>query len=240
MKSVCAIIPARSGSKGVVDKNIRLLNGKPLIAYSILAALKSDNIDRVIVSTDSEQYAKISIDFGAEVPFIRPERISGDSSTDIEFLLHAIDWLEVDEGYKPDFISLLRPTTPLRDPKIIDEAIQSFINSDFTALRSVHKMSQSSYKTFEIENEKLKKICNSGFNIETANRPRQEFPETFDPNGYIDIIRTDLVKNESLVHGNNVKAFITEQSYEIDEINDIDFLEFMSSKHNDLINNLFN
>jgi CMP-N,N'-diacetyllegionaminic acid synthase len=239
MKSICAIIPARSGSKGVVDKNIRLLNGKPLIAYSILAALKSDSINRVVVSTDSELYAKISRNFGAEVPFIRPESISGDRSTDVEFLLHAVDWFDMNEGYNPEFLVLLRPTTPLREAKIIDKAIQIFSSSDFTALRSVHKMSQSSYKTFEIEKGRLKQLCKSGFNIESANRPRQEFPETYDPNGYIDIIRTDLVKNNGLIHGDNVKAFITEQAYEIDEIEDIDFLEYMSSRQDRLINDLF-
>ncbi len=240
MKNICAIIPARSGSKGVVDKNIRLLNGRPLIAYSILAALKSNTIDRVVVSTDSEQYAKISRSFGAEVPFIRPKSISGDSSTDLEFLLHAIDLFDVNEGYKPEFLALLRPTTPLRESKIIDKAIQTFSGSDFTALRSVHKMSQSSYKTFEIEGERIKQLCNFGFDIEGANSPRQGFPETYDPNGYIDIIRPDLVKKKGLVHGDNVKAFITEQAYEIDEIEDIDFLEYMSFKQNRLIDDLFN
>jgi len=239
MKSICAIIPARSGSKGVVDKNIRLLNGKPLIAYSILAALKSNTVDRVIVSTDSVKYAEISRNFGAEVPFIRPESISGDSSTDAEFLLHAIEWLDINEGYNPEFLVLLRPTTPLRDPKVIDKAVQDFYKSNYTSLRSVHKMSQSSYKTFEIEKGRLKQLCKSGFDIESANRPRQGFPETYDPNGYIDIIRTDLVKNKGLVHGNNVKAFITEQAYEIDEIKDIDLLEYMSSKQSKLINDLF-
>ncbi len=216
------------------------MNGKPLIAYSILAALKSGNINRVIVSTDSEQYAKISRDFGAEVPFIRPERISGDRSTDAEFLLHAIEWLDSNEGYKPELLVLLRPTTPLREPEVIDRAIETFIGSKYSALRSVHKMSQSSYKTFEIEEGKLKLLCDKGFDIEKANIPRQEFPDTYDPNGYIDIIRANLVKTSGLVHGDNVKAFVTKHAYEIDEIKDIELIEYMASKQDSKIKNLFN
>ena len=152
--NIIAVIPARSGSKGVPDKNIKLLAGKPLIAYSIAAAKKSKLINRIIVSTDSKKYADIAKKYGAEVPFIRPKRISTDKSSDISFFKHAINYFNLREGSIPKLFVHLRPTTPLRDPKVIDKAIKTFMKSDYTALRSCHKMSESSYKTFEIKNRK--------------------------------------------------------------------------------------
>ena len=231
MKNIVALIPARSGSKGVVDKNIMLLGGIPLISYSIVAAKKSKLIDRIIVSTDSEEYAEIARSYGAETPFIRPKDISGDLATDVEFFRHAIDWLQENENFVPEYFVHLRPTTPFRDPKVLDKAIKEFICSDYSALRSCHKMSESSYKTFEVENNMFKRICNGGNNIEGSNAARQAFPETYDANGYIDIVRSDMISKRSLIHGSRVKAFITNTAHEIDEIGDIDFLEYLIKKN---------
>jgi CMP-N,N'-diacetyllegionaminic acid synthase len=231
MNNIIALIPARSGSKGVLNKNIRPVGGIPLIAYSIAAALKSTLIDRVIVSTDSEEYAELARSYGAEVPFIRPVDISGDSATDIEFFRHAISWFQDNEDFIPEYLVHLRPTTPFRDPKVIDRAIKEFISSDYSALRSCHKMSESSYKTFEVENNVLKRICNGGNNIEGSNAARQAFPETYDANGYIDIVRSDMITKHNLIHGSRVKAFITNTAHEIDEISDIDFLEYLIQKN---------
>ena len=127
-KNIVALIPARSGSKGVPNKNIRYLGDVPLIAYSIIAALKSTLIDRVIVSTDSEEYADIARNYGAEVPFIRPAEISGDTATDLQLFEHAISWFEKNENLVPQYFVHLRPTTPLRDPRIIDDAIKNKVD----------------------------------------------------------------------------------------------------------------
>lgn len=231
MKDIVALIPARSGSKGVPNKNIRLLCGRPLIAYSIAVALKSDLIDRVIVSTDSEEYAQIARKYGAEVPFLRPTDISGDTATDTQWINHAIEWFKQSEGYVPQYFAHLRPTTPLRDPKVVDDALRSFVdNKEYTALRSAHKMSESSYKTFEIEDGKLKCLCNGGFDIESANLSRQSFPVTYNANGYIDVIRSELVQSCRQVHGDSVQAYVTETTYEVDELSDLDFLEHIAAK----------
>ena len=231
MNNIIAIIPARSGSKGVPNKNIRHIGGIPLIAYSIAAALKSTRIGRVIVSTDSEEYAELARSYGAETPFIRPQNISGDLSTDIEFFKHTIDWLQENENFIPEYFVHLRPTTPFRDPKILDKAIEEFVCSDYSALRSCHKMSESSYKTFEVENDILKCVCNGCNNIESSNIARQVFPMTYDANGYIDIVRTEMLSKHNLIHGSKVRAFITNTAYEIDEIDDIDFLEYLIQKN---------
>jgi CMP-N,N'-diacetyllegionaminic acid synthase len=234
---VWAIIPARSGSKGVRDKNIMQLNGHPMIAYTIRAALKCKNIDRVLVTTDSEEYAKIAREYGADVPFLRPAIISKDHSTDIEFFKHTIEWFRKKDFLVPEYFVHLRPSTPIRSPKIIEKAINKFIDSKFSALRSVHKMSDTSYKTFEIENEMLKTLCKGDFNIENTSLPRQSFPQTYNPNGYVDIVRTSII-DTGLLHGSNVNAFITEATFEIDEMEDVNFIEFMIKKNPALVNNI--
>ena len=113
---VVALIPARSGSKGVANKNLRTLQGKSLLEWSVRAAKESQQITRTVVSTNSNDYANLAKEVGAEVPFLRPESISQDKSSDFEFVKHALDFFD-DEGHIPDLIVHLRPTTPFRDPK---------------------------------------------------------------------------------------------------------------------------
>ena len=226
MKQTIALIPARSGSKGLPHKNIKLLGNHPLIAWSILAALKTNGIDRVIVSTDSEEYASIAKRYGAEVPFLRPLEISGDRSTDYDFIIHAIDWLH-DFDEEPDLIVHLRPTTPFRNPFLIDKAIKVFRdNKKATALRSAHEMSESAYKTFEIsEDGRFKKVGSAEFNLDAANNARQQFPSTYKANGYVDVLSTSFIKNNKIIHGDWVAPFITSLALEVDNEDDFMLLE---------------
>ena len=124
LNTIC-VIPARSGSKGIRDKNILNLRGHPLLAWSIEVAKKSNLIERTIVSTDSEEYKEIALSYGAEVPFLRPKELSQDNSTDLEFMKHLLMYLEENENL-PKIIVHLRPTTPVRDYKIVDKAILNF------------------------------------------------------------------------------------------------------------------
>ena len=237
---IIALIPARSGSKGLPNKNIKGLSGKPLIAYSISAGIKSKLIDRVIVSTDSEEYATISKDYGAEVPFIRPNEYSGDDSTDYDFVKHLLDWLAKNGGNTPDYIIHLRPTTPLRDPSILDSAIEKFMNNGgATSLRSAHEMSETAYKQFELEGKYFKTICTSSFDLDDANNSRQSFPKTYSPNGYVDILRTSHILENHLLHGNRVMGYVTDFAIEVDTIDDFEFLEWQMSKNNKLVYSLF-
>src|SRR6516164_8690846 len=111
---VLALIPARRGSNSLPHKNIRAVGGKPLLAWSVDHALAAKKVTRTIVSTDSPDYAAIARQFGAEAPFLRPEEIAGDLSTDLEVFEHALKWLEVHEGYQPQICVHLRPTHPVR------------------------------------------------------------------------------------------------------------------------------
>ena len=230
MHKIIAIIPARSGSKGVPDKNIRNLGGFPLIQWSIEACKKSKMISRIIVSTDSSEYGKICQDLGADVPFLRPPEISKDSSTDLEFVNHALNWLEINDN-QPDFLVHIRPTTPLRDPKVIDSAINQFISQpSYTALRSIHEMSETSYKNFEIsKNGTLVTIFDHKSDLDQSNLGRQSFPKTFIPNGYVDVLRTSFISEKNLLHGNKVMPFITKEVCEIDSEEDFNFLKYQIS-----------
>ena len=237
---IIALIPARSGSKGLPNKNIKKLAGKPLVAYSISAGIKSKLIDRVIVSTDSDEYASISKDYGAEVPFIRPNKYSGDKSTDYDFVKHLLDWLADNEGNTPDYIVHLRPTTPLRDPSVLDNSIEKFMNNvEATSLRSAHEMPETAYKQFELEDKYFKTICTGSFDLDNANNSRQSFPETYSPNGYVDILRTSHILENHLLHGNQVMGYITGFAIEVDTTDDFAFLEWQINKNDGIIKNLF-
>ena len=240
MANIVAVIPARSGSKGVPDKNIKLLAGHPLIAYSIAAARLAKNVDRVIVSTDSERYANIAREYGAEVPFLRPVEISGDSSSDYEFIKHALDWMKENEGYQPEYFVHLRPTTPLREPKHIDAAIERIRQNDnATSLRSVHEMSETAYKTVEIDRNYLKCICSGSFDLDAANQPRQVFPKTYIANGYVDIYKSSYVVKNKKILGDKVIAYVTPRIFEVDTIEDFDYLEYQVAKEPTIVKNLF-
>ena len=129
MKKIIAIIGARSGSKGVKDKNIKEIFGKPLMSLIIKTALASKKINRVIVSTDSELYAETAKKYGAEVPFIRPYSISKDFSPEIEYINHALSWLKINEDYVPDIVVRLFPTVPFQKPEDIDSCIDKLLNN---------------------------------------------------------------------------------------------------------------
>lgn len=130
MNEVTAIILARGGSKGLYKKNIRLLNGKPLIAYSIESAQNSKKVNRVVVSTDDKEIARISKEFGADVPFLRPASLSDDKATSEVALKHAVEWLEENESYTPEIIVYLQPTEPLRPHNIIDDCVDILLKDE--------------------------------------------------------------------------------------------------------------
>jgi len=238
---IVAVIPARSGSKGVRNKNIYPLDNKPLLAFSIAAAKKTQSIDRVFVSTDSQQYAKIALEYGAEIPFLRPKEISQDKSTDYECMDHFLSWYDKTNHSIPTYIVHLRPTTPLRDPALIDKAIQEMIdNKKSTALRSIHEMSESAYKSFELSDSLLKCIGTGSYELDHANNARQSFPTTYIANGFVDVLKSEFILKNKLIHGNKVIGFITPFTVEVDTYDDIDYIEHLiQTKQNQYVDRLF-
>ena len=240
MSDIVALIPARSGSKGLVNKNIKSLNGHPLLAYSVRGACLAKGIDRVLVSTDSEEYASIATKYGAEVPFLRPPEISKDDSKDLDWICHSLHWFEKNEGVIPRLIVHLRPTAPLRQPKVIEDGIKA-IESDSmaTALRSIHEMSESAYKWFEVDGDYLACLCTQSRDIEATSLGRQLFPKTYEPNGYVDILKTDYILKNRKIHGDRVRAFHTPRVIDIDNQEDFEIATFLAKKDKNLFNDYF-
>ena len=236
-----ALIPARSGSKGVHNKNLRLLQNRSLLDWSIGAAIESQVISRIVVSTNSVDYAQAAKNAGAEVPFLRPESISQDNSTDLEFVKHALDFFRA-EGEIPDLLIHLRPTTPFRDPKVMDQAILDGLQRrvGVTSIRSVHKMSESAYKSFEISDSgNLVSTFTKVRELDPANEGRQSFPTTYSPNGYIDLLYPDFIHNSGLLHGNNVWPIVTENTIEIDDESDLHFAQALISTSPEIYGRIF-
>jgi len=223
--AIYAIIPARSGSKGIVDKNIKDLFGYPLIAYSIAAAHLVPEVSRVIVSTDSEKYAEIARIFGAETPFLRPVELSGDASQDIDFMLHTINWLFEDEHEIPEYFLHLRPTFPLREFPVLQNAITCMkLDESATSLRSAHRSMASPYKWFQRTESGYFKPLFSHLTLDDANRPRQDFSDVFIPNGYVDILKSETILGQLKMHGDRMIACETPQGVDVDTINEFNQL----------------
>lgn len=231
--NILAIIPARSGSKGVPKKNIKLLNKLPLIGHSIKSAQASKLINKIIISTDSQEIADIAEKFNVAVPFLRPQEFATDTSQDIEFIQHTLTWLQENEKYIPDFIVLLRPTTPIREYKVIDNAIKIMIDSkNATSLRSSHKSSESPFKWFKIKDD-IYTTIHEDYTLQDTNKPRQSFEDVYIPNGYVDILTPDTVYKYNNIYGDRIYSYITDVTYEIDTIEEFDFLEYKLNQRSD-------
>jgi CMP-N-acetylneuraminic acid synthetase len=228
---IISLIPARSGSRGVPGKNVKPLAGYPLIAYSIIVSRLSSRIERTIVTTDSREFAEIAIAYGAEVPFLRPREIAQDGSLDIEYVKHALGWLKTHEAVQPEYLVILPPPTPLRDPALIDKAIDKIMqNEEATSLRSACETRESPYKLFGIENDYYVGLFPDDPRPEYYNLPRQAFPPVYHPNGYVDIVKSQTVTNLGTLHGPRILSFITPDVGEVDRPEDFDFIEFLLSK----------
>jgi len=237
---IIGLIPARSGSTEVKNKNISPLSIYPLIAYSIIASKLSYTIQRTIVSTDSKEYAKIASSYGAEVPFLRPKEISNNTSLDIEYVKHCLNWLDYEEGFQPEYIVILAPTVPLREPCLIDDAIEKIQNNNAaTSLRSGHKIRESPYKLFGIKNDYFVGLFPDDPRKEYYNLPRQTFPLVYQPNSYVDIIKVKTLENTDTLHGSRILSFITPDVGEVDRIEDIEYINYkLSTINNPVYENL--
>ncbi len=214
-KTFLAIIPARGGSQRLPRKNILDLAGKPLIAWSIEAALKSEYIDKVIVSSDDEEILKISEDFGADI-IKRPQELATDISTSFDAIKHTID-----ETPRYDYIVLLQPTSPLRNKKHIDESIKTLISKDADAIISVCEMDHSPLWSNTLpENESM----NNFIREDVKNKRSQDLDNYYRLNGAIYICKTELLlKEETFFIKKNIYAYKMQRKSSIDIDEKIDF-----------------
>ena len=183
---IIGLIPARSGSKGIKDKNIVNFEGKPLISHTIDSSNQSKLITRTLVSTDSRKYADIAIKYGAEVPFLRPTEISKDLSRDSEVFIHIIQELNLKEE---DIIVYLRPTNPLRDKGLIDKVLNLLISKNLPAIRTLSEVLFSPYKMVFLKNEEIQPILDIDGKTKGTDLPRQLLPKVYELNGNVDAFR---------------------------------------------------
>lgn len=212
--NILTIIPARGGSKGLPGKNLKMIAGKPLLGWSIISA-KRDLPDgsRVIVSTDCTDIARVAQEFGAEVPFLRPDEYSGDHATTESVIEHCLDWLESNEGYKPEYIILLQPTSPVRYRGRVMRALELLLRNKVDSILSVAEFSHFLWNK------------HNGLGIPTYdinNRPRRqdivEDDKSFMENGSIYVFSSDSFSKSGNRLSGDIGIYIMSQSesYEID------------------------
>jgi N-acylneuraminate cytidylyltransferase len=219
MTKILALIPARGGSKGIPRKNIRNFAGYPLIAWSIAAAKQSKLVTRVIVSTDDEEIAAVARACGAETPFLRPAELAQDTTTDLPVFEHAIHWLEENEGYQPDIMFQLRPTSPIRPKGMVDHAIRILLeHGDADCVRGVVPAGQNPFKMwrFDGEDKPVKPLLTVDGIAEPYNAPRQILPPVYWQTGHIDAIRVSTIRQKHSLTGDIIYPLVIDPRYTVD------------------------
>jgi N-acylneuraminate cytidylyltransferase len=219
LKQVLAIIPARGGSKGIPRKNIRPFSGYPLVAWSIAAARQCAAVTRTLVSTDDEQIAAIARQYGAEVPFLRPPELAQDQTTDLPVFVHALQWLAENQGYQPDVVVQLRPTSPIRPRACVAQAVQILgEHSEADCVRAVVPAGQNPYKMWRLDphsGRMLPLLSVSGI-PEPYNAPRQVLPQIYWQTGHIDAIRPATILEKRSMTGEVLLPLILDPRYTVD------------------------
>jgi CMP-N,N'-diacetyllegionaminic acid synthase len=235
MTKTLAVIPARGGSKAVPRKNIKLLAGKPLIAYTIEAALACKGIDRLIVSSDDEEILEVARQYGAETPFVRPAALAQDDSPDRPVFQHAVNFLEKQENYIPDFILMLRPTAPFRSSEDIDNAILKWKQTNSDSVRSVCRVEgvHHPYWMFQKDEQDIARPLIEGVSIDKYYR-RQLLPPVYRLNGVVDgFTRATLLHHEKLYGDKMALIEIPEdRAFDIDTMADFEYAQYLATTKN--------
>jgi len=204
---ILGLVPARGGSKGIKNKNIRNFAGKPLINHSIKILKEIKSIDKIIVSTDSKKIAQIAKNYGAEIPFLRPKKISQDNTPMLDVLKHCVNYLKKSENYVPDAILLLQPTSPIRNSKMILQAINLLKNSNATSVISVAEVKTYPYLSFSNKGKFLKPL----YPKFEKNTLRQKQKPVYFPTGSFYIFKTSNLSNYNSLYGPRILPFIIKE-----------------------------
>lgn len=224
-QKILGVIPARGGSKSIPGKNIFLCAGYPLIYYTIQAAKNSRLILRLMVSTDSKEIAETARNLGVEAPFVRPKDLAKDDTPDLPVFQHALTWLKEKEGYEPEIVVHLRPTTPLKSAADIDKGIELLLkNPDADSVRSVCRPLHTPFKMYQLEegNRFLKPLLSKVYPEvfekypEAFNMPRQLLPQVWRHSGYVDVIRPRVILEKNSMSGTKILPLFFEEWRDID------------------------
>jgi len=229
MTHILALIPARGGSKGIPRKNIKDFAGFPLISWSIAAASQAHTVNRMIVSTDDPEIAAVAREHGAETPFMRPAELAQDRTTDLPVFEHALKWLEDIEGYKPDLVVQLRPTSPIRPINCIDDAVKILIeHPDADCVRGIVPAGQNPFKMwyFNGYDKPLKQLLTVDGVKEPYNAPRQILPQVHWQTGHIDVIRTSTITRKHSLTGDVIYPLVIDPRYTVDIDNPSDWIKY--------------
>lgn len=216
---VLALIPARGGSKGIPRKNIRDFAGAPLIAWSIAAAIRAETVTRVIVSTDDQEIAAVAREWGAETPFLRPAELAQDETTDYPVFRHALDWLSAHENYHPEVVVQLRPTSPVRPLRCVDEAVRLLLaHPSADCVRGVVPSGQNPFKMWKLDAEsgRMLPLLQLESLAEPYNAPRQSLPKTYWQTGHIDAIRAHTILEKASLTGDEIWPLMIDARFTVD------------------------
>jgi CMP-N-acetylneuraminic acid synthetase len=234
---ILGIVPARGGSRGVPGKNIKPLAGKPLIAYSLEEALACRQLNRVVVTTDDQEIARVARQYGGEVPFLRPAELAGDQVTDFPVFEHCLAWLRDNQGYRPDLIVHLRPTAPLRRSRHISEIIEVMMaHPEADSVRSVTQAGQHPLKMWRIAEGRLSPFIPEEYSgiPESYNQPRQKLPQAYIQNGVVDVIRWRTIMEAGSMSGKLILPYVMDELDSVNIDSPLDFLlaeTIMANRH---------
>ena len=229
-KEVWSLVPARSGSKRLKNKNLKKILNLSLVAKAIKSSRESILINRTFLSTDCHRIKKEGLKFKAEVPFLRSKKNSQNLANDFDVINEFLNKILRHEKILPKYIVLLRPTTPLRRSKVIDEAIRKFKKiKNFDSLLSVHQMSEPAHKKYFIKKDTLKPVI-SNFSNDQANEPAQIYPASYSANGYLDIIKTSNIIHKKNYLGKKSFPFITKKTIDIDYLLDLKIANYLAKE----------
>jgi CMP-N,N'-diacetyllegionaminic acid synthase len=225
--STLGLIPARGGSRGVPRKNLRVLGGKPLVAWAIEIAKAASRVDRVVVSTDDEEIADVCTRHGAEVPFLRPAELARDETPDRPVYDHAVEWLAERADYRPDVVVWLRPTAPLRKPRDVDAALDLLLDTGCDCVRSVCAAEHHPLWMRTLQGDRLRPLLETG--DETTFHQRQLLPPVYRLNGAVDVVRSSSVAHTDGLFGGDVRGYVmpAERSVDLDSELDFAFAELL-------------
>ncbi len=229
ISEILALIPARGGSKGIPRKNVRPFKGYPLIAWSIAAALKSESVTRLIVSTDDEEIAAVARRFGGETPFLRPAELARDETTDLPVFAHALHWLAENEGYRPEVVVQLRPTSPVRPRDCVDRAVRLLLeHPEADCVRGVVPAGQNPHKMWRIDpgDGRMQPLLSVPGIPEPYNAPRQALPPVYWQTGHIDAIRPATILEKGSMTGEVILPLVIDPRYTVDLDNLYDWAKY--------------
>ena len=232
---VLAVVPARGGSKGIPRKNLQLLGGRPLVAHAVEAGLGAmPLVSRVVCSTDDPEIAAAAITAGAEAPFLRPPELARDDTEDWPVFVHVLDWLEAHEGWVPDLIVNLRPTSPMRTPRHVIDAIRLLLDTGADSVKAVCLARQHPHKMWlRASGGEITPFLTTAFRLSRGpDVPRAELEDVYWQNGVVDVTRREVIREQGVMIGRRVAGLVTqaEDSIDIDTPVDLALAELLYAR----------